>query len=535
MARKYPIPTAAAALAALTALMALTAPTPAAAAPATSAGEPALLQPCRLRGVEHEARCGAVVRPLDPARPDGATIEVRFAVLPALARRKHPDPVFFLAGGPGQSAIEIAGAVERLMARLVNRRDIVLVDQRGTGRSAPLACEVPAPTTPLAELADPERQRAALQRCRERLQVLPHGDLRQYTTTIAMADIDAVRQALGAARINLVGASYGTRAALEYLRQFPHAVRRVVLDGVAPPDMALPAAFAPDAQAAFDALAAACAAEPACAAQYPDLQPRWREVLAALPREVALAHPVTGIEERIVLTREAAASMLRLPLYAPVLASALPLAVSEAAEGRFAALAGLAAAMGGRRGALDLAEGMHFSVVCAEDMPLVEAAARSAARSAAQPVGRSVASSAGAPAADESAAAAPDFGDALARLYRDTCAHWPRGDVPADFYRVAPAPAAALVLSGGLDPVTPPRHGARVAAALGERARHVLVPNAGHGVLAIGCARDVLRRFVDATTEAEALAVDASCVERIPRPPAFQPVRAGAATEEAAR
>lgn len=506
-----------------------------AASAAEAAAEPALLQPCRLRGVEHEARCGAVVRPLDPKRADGPTIEVRFAVLPALARRKHPDPVFFLAGGPGQSAIEIAGAVEQLMARLVNRRDIVLVDQRGTGRSAPLACEVPAPTTPLAELADPARQRAALRRCGERLQALPHGDLRQYTTTIAMGDVDAVRQALGAAQVNLVGASYGTRAALEYLRQFPHAVRRVVLDGVAPPDMALPAAFAPDAQAAFDALAAACDAEPACAAHYPDLQPRWRDLLAALPREVALAHPVTGVEERFVLTREAAASMLRLPLYAPVLASALPLAVGEAAEGRFAALAGLAAAMGGRRGALDLAEGMHFSVVCAEDMPLVEVAARATGRSAARSVERSVASSKGAPDPHGNAAAAPDFGDTLARLYRDTCAHWPLGDVPADFYRLAPAPAAALVLSGGLDPVTPPRHGARVAAALGARARHIVVPNAGHGVLAVGCARDVLRRFVDAPTEAEALAVDASCVERIPRPPAFQPVRAGAAAAERAR
>ena len=481
------------------ALAALAAP---AASAAEAAAEPALLQPCRLRGVEHEARCGAVVRPLDPTRPDGPTIEVRFAVLPALARRKHPDPVFLLAGGPGQSAIEIAGAVEQLMARLVNRRDIVLVDQRGTGRSAPLTCEVPAPTTPLAELADPARQRAALRRCRERLQGLPHGDLRQYTTTIAMADVDAVRQALGAAQVNLVGASYGTRAALEYLRQFPHAVRRVVLDGVAPPDMALPAAFAPDAQTAFDALATACEAEPACAAQYPDLQPRWREVLAALPREVALAHPVTGVDERFVLTREAAVSMLRLPLYLPVLASALPLAVGEAAAGRFAALAGLAAAMGGRRGALDLAEGMHFSVVCAEDAPRLASAP---------------------------AAPAPAFGTTFADLYRDTCATWPRGSVPEAFYTMPPAPAATLVLSGGIDPVTPPRHGERAAQALGTKARHVIVPKAGHGVMGIGCMRDVLYRFIDAETDTDALAVDTACVESIPRPPAFQPVRAATA------
>ncbi|MBI3154983.1 MAG: alpha/beta fold hydrolase [Burkholderiales bacterium] len=511
-------------LAATLAALAAPAATAASAAPAAPAGPVArsaagglgVLQPCRLRGVEHEARCGVVVRPLDPTRADGPTIEVHFAVLPALARRKLPDPVFFFAGGPGQSAIELAGPIGRLLARLGNRRDLVLIDQRGTGRSAPLLCDAPAPTAPLAELADPARQRAALQRCRERLQTLPHGDLRQYTTTIAIDDAEAVRQALGAPQVDLVGASYGTRAALEYLRRYPQALRRIVLDGVAPPDMALPAAFAIDAQAAFDALAAACAAEAACAARHPDLRARWREVVAGLPREVALAHPVTGVEERLVLTRDVAVSLLRLPLYAPVLASALPLAIDEAAAGRFAALAGLATAMTGRRGTLDLAEGMHFSVVCAEDLPRMRAAAGGdAAPEAAAP-----------PAAPP---AAPDFGDTLARLYLDTCANWPRAAVPADFYALRSSPVPALLLSGGIDPVTPPRHGARVAQALGANARHVVVPNAGHGVLAIGCTRDIVYRFVDAVTDAEALAVDAGCVERIPRPPAFQPVRAPAA------
>lgn len=457
-------------------------------------------QPCRLKGVPHDALCGSVQRALDPAQPQGVQIEVHYAVLPALARNKKSDPVFLFAGGPGQSAIDLAGPLSRQLARFSNRRDVVLVDQRGTGRSAPLHCDDEAATRPLGESADPKAQTEQLARCRAALQRLPHGDLRQYTTTIAVADIDAVRQALGAERINLVGASYGTRAALEYMRQFPQAVRRVALDGVAPPDMVLPASFAVDTQAAFDAVLASCEADVACRARYPQLRTQWAALLASLPRTVTLAHPVTGQDESLTLTRDMLAGLVRLPLYAPVLASALPEALAQAAHGHFAPLFGLGTALGGRRD-MKLAAGMHFSVVCAEDLPRLGAA---------------------------TAAAAKDFGDGFAALYRSVCESWPRGGVPAAFYDVPAASAAVLLLSGGLDPVTPPRHGARVAQALGPKARHVVVPNAGHGVLAVGCMRDVLYRFVDAETDSEALQVDTTCAQAIPRPPAFEPVAGGA-------
>ncbi|GAB4036323.1 MAG: alpha/beta fold hydrolase [Rubrivivax sp.] len=480
-----------------TTLSLLSALAAAAGATAATAAPP---EPCRLRGVETGALCGKLARPLDPTRPDGPTIDVHYAVLPALARNKKPDPVFFFAGGPGQSAIELAGPMSRLFARLSNRRDIVLVDQRGTGRSAPLVCSPVDPTLPLREMADTDAMQARLQRCRLALQKLPHGDLRQYTTTIAMADVDAVRQALGAAQVNVIGASYGTRAVLEYMRQFPTRVRRAVIDGVAPPDMVLPASFSTDGQAAFDALVAACEQEAACKARHPDLRATWRSLVAGLPREVTMLHPVTGVPETFTVTREMAASMLRAPLYVPALASALPQALSEAAAGRFEALFGLGAAMGGRRG-FEMAEGMHFSVVCAEDMPRLPQATD---------------------------APGPDLGDGFVRLYREVCAGWPRGSVPEAFYTVPPAPAPTLVLSGGIDPVTPPRHGERTAKALGPNARHVVVPNAGHGVISLGCMRDVLFRFVDA--EADALKVDTTCAEGIPRPPAFQPVRPGGAS-----
>jgi pimeloyl-ACP methyl ester carboxylesterase len=453
------------------------------------------LKPCRLKGVEHDALCGVLSRPLNPAEPGGKQVDIHYAVLPALARNRKADPVFFFAGGPGQSAMDVGGTVSRILARLGSRRDVVLVDQRGTGRSAPLVCDEPPAAAPLAEAMDPARQLAQLQACRSQLQALPYGDLRYFTTTIAMQDADAVRQALGAEQIDIVGGSYGTRAVLEYQRLFPKAVRRAVLDGVAPPDMALPAAMSTDNQAALDLLLAACRADPACALRHPALAEDWRALLARLPLQARVQHPLTGAVESVTVTREFVLGQVRLPLYVPALAAALPLAVSEAAQGRFEALVGLGAAMGSR-GAGRMAGGMHFSVVCAEDLPRL-------AQSADLP-GR-------------------DFGKAAADLYERVCASWPRGEVPAAFYSVPAAPAATLMLSNGADPVTPPRHGERVAGALGAKARHVVVPQAGHGVMSLPCMRDVLFRFIDAATDADALAVDATCAAGVPRPALFVP------------
>jgi pimeloyl-ACP methyl ester carboxylesterase len=453
------------------------------------------LKPCRLQGVEHEAWCGVLSRPLDPAQPSGTRIDVHYALLPALARNRRPDPVLFFAGGPGQSAMELAGPVSQMLARLAYRRDVVLIDQRGTGRSAPLLCPELAPSTPLAETADPARQLARMKSCLTQLQALPHGDLRFYTTSLAMQDADAVRQALGAAQVNIVGGSYGTRAALEYMRQFPATVRRSVIDGVAPPDMVMPAAMSADAQRALDLMLAACKAEPGCQRRWPTLAADWQRLLTQLPREVNLAHPLTGAPERLTVTRELVLGLVRAPLYVPALTSALPLAVNEAAQGRFEALMGLASAMVGRSSGR-MSEGMHYAVVCAEDLPLM-------ARPADAP--------------------GADFGQDVAAVYRRICDQWPRGTVPAAFYQVPPAPSASLVLSGGADPVTPPRHGARVAQALGAKARHVVVAQAGHGVMGLACMRDVLFRFIDAASDDEALKIDANCAEAMPRPGAFVP------------
>ena len=476
----------------------------AAAAPARSAAPPPVV--CRLPGVPHAALCGSLRRALDPARPQGVMIDVHYAVLPALARHKAVDAVFFFAGGPGQSAIHLAGRLAARYARLGQRRDLVFVDQRGTGRSAPLACADDDPRAPrqtLADSADPVRRLAQLRACRQALQALPYGDLRFFTTALAVADIDAVRQALGLAQINAIGASYGTRMVLDYLRQFPQAVRRAVLDGVAPPDMHLPDAAARDNQAALDAVFDACAAEPACAHRHPALRSQWLALLTSLPREVVLPDALSGRPEPLRLRRDSLLALVRTPLYAPALAAALPAAIDAASAGRWAPLAALASTLGsGQAGAV--ASGLHFSVVCAEDLG-PDAPAPSAA--------------------DLAAAAAPGnaFGDSFTKLYRQVCADWPQARVDPAFYALPPAAAPTWLLSGGLDPVTPPRHGQRTALALGPLARHIVVANAGHGVAGLACVRDAVTRFISTDDASAALASDADCAAAVPRPLAFLP------------
>jgi pimeloyl-ACP methyl ester carboxylesterase len=463
------------------------------------------LSACRLKGVSHEARCGVLRRALDPARPDGPQVDLHVAVLPALARNKLPDPVFFFAGGPGQSAISLAGPLSGLLGRFLNRRDVVLIDQRGTGESAPLECDTDsAPTRPLRESIEPGREIAQLKACRERLQVLPYGDLRFFTTVLASADAEAVRQALGLGPVNVMGGSYGTRAVLDYLRQYPGSVRRAVIDGVAPPDMVLMRSLGVDAQSALDQLLDDCDKTAQCHQHYPQLRAQLAALWASLPREVTVDHPVTGLRETLTLSRDALASMLRQPLYLPALASALPAAIDAAAKGQFNALFSLATGMGSPGKGGGLAMGMHFSVVCAEDAPLLAAAG-------------------------PAPAAAGEFGGAAEQLYRQVCADWPRGAVPPAFYTIPPSPVPVLVMSGASDPVTPPRHGERVAKALGPQAVHVVVPHAGHGVMSLACLRDVVYHFVDQSDPVTALAAvrtEARCASQLPRPPAFVPVQA---------
>jgi pimeloyl-ACP methyl ester carboxylesterase len=258
--------------------------------------------------------------------------------------------------------------------------------------------------------------------------------------------------------------------------------------------MALPASFSVDNQAALDDLLTRCGNDPVCAKRYPNLREQWQALLASLPLRARVADPVSGRDESMAVNRDTLLAWIRAPLYSPTLSSALPQAITDAARGRFNGLVALASALSA--GGDGMATGMHFSVVCSEDMTL-------------NPTTKPILGA--------------DFGATFGDFYRRACSQWPHGTVAPEFYRIKPAVTATLVLSGGADPATPPRHGERVARELGAKARHQVVMNAGHGVMGLPCMSDVLYRFVDAESDEDALGVDTTCAAAIPQPRIFMP------------
>lgn len=460
----------------------------------TTTAAPNVLKACRQPGLPNAVQCGQLQRPLNPQDQRSPTITVHYAILPALTRHKRSDPLFILAGGPGQSAIDLAPSLALLFQRLNQERDIVLVDQRGTGRSAPLTCKE-SRRQPLASQALAPQIKQVL-KCRDELaQRAPWHSmdgLRWFTTALAVQDLEAVRQQLGAPQVNLIGASYGTRVALEWLRAYPQTVRRAVLDGVAPPDMALPQSSGVDGEAAFEALLRACELDTACAQRHPTLRQTWAQLWRSVPRSITVAHPLDGRRETLTVTPDLLAAWVRGPLYVPSLASALPAALSAASDNRWEGLLGLSAVLSAQQDhGTGIALGMHFSVVCAEDQPRV------------------------------TTPSALSWNHSTQALYTQVCAQWPLGEVPSNFTQIPVSPAPVLLLSGGLDPITPPRHGQRVAQALGAKARHVVIEGAGHGLMGVGCLSQLITDFIRGT-ESQALALDPRCALDIPRPPLFE-------------
>ena len=442
--------------------------------------------PCRLPDFPQEVRCGKIQRPLNPAQADGKKIDIHFVVLPSQDRNKLKDAVFMLAGGPGQSAIELAGFGQAVFGRLNRRRDLVFVDQRGTGRSAPLHCPELENNT---EVLDNETMLNMTEACMKNLQTLPYGDLQYFSTSIAVQDLEAVRKELDYGPINLVGASYGTRAGLEYLRQFPTSVRRLILDGIAPPDMRLPAA---DAQLALDGVFADCAKDSQCKKSYPDLAGSWKKLLASMPQKIEVKHPRLIQQLSVPMTRNTLIGLVHKTLYSPSSAAALPYAITQAEQAHFEPLVALSGALS-LVGPGAISYGMHFSVWCGE-----------------------------AYARPSTFVAKDDFELMATKMYDKVCEKWPRASIPPAFFDIPVSTAPVLLLSGGNDPVTPTRHGAAVAKALGANAVHISVANAGHGLLAHGCIRDVIYRYVNAKSDAEAIKLDTACVRQIPRPLAWQ-------------
>jgi len=472
-------------------------------APAAGVSATLALEPCRLehpRGLSSvDARCGVLAVPENPAEPSGRQIDLAVAVIAAVSREASPDPLFLLAGGPGQGAREAFVPLLGALAGVRRDRDLVLVDQRGTGLSNRMTCGFPEEAWAQEDVS-PEAFRSMAEDC---LAALP-GDPRYYTTSVAVRDLDAVREALGYARINLYGGSYGTRVAQHYARRFPNRARSVVLDSVVHPELALGASMALDAEASLRGSFARCGASPACAARYPRLGEQFdalRDRLHAAPVDLTLPDPVQATPTPMRFTAGHFGLAVRMLSYSDLSASLLPLLLDEAeVRGNFAPLAAQAEMV---RGELEqaLAYGMHNSVVCTEDLPFLDAEA-----------------------VNREALRASYLGETMLEGLEAMCSVWPRGAIDPDLRQPLDSAVPALLLSGSLDPVTPPAYAAAAATGFHD-ALHVVFEGMGHIQLRLPCAQHIVRRFLGAGT---AKGLDASCADRVEPAPFFLGFNGGA-------
>jgi pimeloyl-ACP methyl ester carboxylesterase len=421
----------------------------------------AKLEPCKMPGEngEVEARCGFFETWENRAARSGRKIRLKVVVVPARDPHPKPDPVFVFGGGPGQAITTEAGGPTGFQEELRKDgqdRDFVFIDQRGTGEPDRLGCNLGGQGSDLQTYLGEMFPVDAVRKCREELE--KKYDLTLYTTDIAMDDIDDARAWLGYGKINLIGGSYGTRAAQVYLRRHPASVRTVILDGVVPMDETLPLSHAAGGQRSLDLLLGWCEKDPACHGAYPDVRKDLQTMLDHLaqgPVQVEIEHPVTHQKVTVKVSREVITDGIRWQLYTPAEGAALPRLIHEAAAGSLSPLA--QASVQSRVGLPQLlAMGMFFSVTCAEDIPFID------------------------PGQIATRTAGSFLSDYRVRQQMGACAVWPRAKVPAGHREAVRSDVPVLLINGERDPVTPPAFGDRTDKLL-SNSLHVVVPWGAHG------------------------------------------------------
>lgn len=453
---------------------------------------PALgLQPCEIRGISG-AKCGTLKVYENRATRKGRKIDIYVLVLPATGEKREPDPLFYFAGGPGSAAAsEDAPGAAQGFAKIRERRDLVFVDQRGTGKSNGLDC-------PMFDPNDPQSHFGyffpleSVRKCRQQLE--PKADLTLYTTTLAVDDIDDVRAALGYDKINLFGGSYGTRAATVYLRRHPKHVRSVMLQGVSLRNQYLPRDYARDTERALQGILAECVADEACNKAFPDVKNEAKAVLDQLtkgPIEAQLRPQNSPAPIKVSLNRDLVAEAIRYMLYHPPTAGRVPLFLHLAAQGNFTPLA--QAALNYRRNLVGTgANGLFLSVTCAEDLPWIK------------------------PGEGERLAENTFLGDYRVRQQREACGLWPRASIASDYAESFDSNVPALIITGEWDPVTPPAYGDELSRML-KNSLHVVVPFGGHGIGGLENGDCINRLSVEFMERGSVNGLDTACVKTIRR------------------
>lgn len=450
-----------------------------------------VLKPCTVPDLKGDAKCGTFEVFENRATQQGRKIDLNVLVLPATGPKREADALFYFAGGPGSAATEDAPGIAPMLAKVREHRDLVFVDQRGTGKSNPLNCQLANPGDPQSYLGS-FYPIEATKKCREELE--KRADLTFYTTNIAMDDIDDVRAALGYDQITLYGGSYGTRASLVYLRRHPQHVRAAVLHGISPTNQFMPRDFPQDTERALQGVLAECEADEACHKAFPEAKNDAAYVLESLLQSPATSEvQPEGTNQKVTLTlnRNLAAEAVRYMLYNPVHAARIPLYLNLARHGNYVPLT--QAALWYRKNIVFAGgEGLYLSVTCAEDLPWFTR--------------------------DEAKRLAQNTFLGAYRYYDQSaaCELWPRGAVDASYAQPVKSNKPVLLITGEWDPVTPPAHGDAVAKTL-SNSLHIVVPHGGHGLSGlqnIDCLDGLITRFIET---ASVKALDTACIRTIKR------------------
>jgi len=453
------------------------------------------LTPCHIDGAPGAARCGTHKVWENREAKSGRQIGLSIIVLEALESNKLPDPFFMLAGGPGDAPSFNAGFFSRAFGAIRKQRDIVLVDLRGTGKSAPLFCpELGKPRSDGIFDAD-LLSVPAVRVCRARLEKI--ADLRLYTTEIAVDDLDEVREALGYGPINLYGTSYGSRVAQVYMRRHPSGIRAVTMKGIVPPSMAMPEDHAKAGDHAWRSVVERCNKDAACRGMYPIVDVEFRELLKRLEKNPVMTLPASAQRPAATITvsRGLFAEAFRNVLYTPEGSAQAPKLVHQLVNGDDRGIVETALAGRNLLGGDRLSAGFFLSVTCTEDIPFLSK--------------------------DADGMTAGTFGGNYRLVQqRAACAEWPRGSVSAAHRQPVKSDIPALLLSGEFDPVTPPAGGEEVARYL-SWGRHVVIRNNGHP---IGNAESCIARMFGQFLERAVVGgLDVSCAAAIPAAPFVVP------------
>jgi pimeloyl-ACP methyl ester carboxylesterase len=440
------------------------------------------LAACEVEGIA--ARCGQLELPENPSTSGGRTLSLAIVVLPATGGTALPDPIVPLMGGPGEDAISAAAIFAEQFEGLRRDRDILLVDQRGTGRSGALRCELFSENDPATSLRDlfPVQ---AVDRCARSLS--GRADLTQYTYPHFAKDLEQVRRALGYGPLNLSAGSYGTRAAQVYLRAYPRSVRTVYFGSVIPMDFAMPLPMAKSAEEGLEKTFEACATQPACKAAFPKLREEFRQIVARLDTgTVRVALP--GGKGPATLHRGRVVEWLRSQLYRPGTTAAVPWTIHRAFVGDWTPFVdGILANARGADSAHSF--GLLLSTTCNEDVAFVREE-------------------------DIVAQTRGTFlGDYRVRQQQAACAHWPKASIPAGHRVPVRSAIPAMFVSGDMDAGTPLWFTARAAAGFSNR---IEIVHRGYGHTEWSdCVGRIYEKFVRSGT---VRGLDASC-KPLPRPP----------------